>query len=102
MTTHTTTLRITQRGRLVVSALIALPVLVVSIFLASPGALADSTDTADSHEYVTVLAGDTLWTIAEMLDPDGDPRDVVHEIMRLNQLSSAALSPGQEIALPRR
>ena len=102
MTTHTATLRITRRGRLVLSGLIALPVLVVSVFLAAPGALAESTPTADTFEYVTVLAGDTLWSLAESVAPESDPRDVVHEIMRLNQMSSAALTPGQEIAIPRR
>jgi LysM repeat protein len=100
MTTHTT-LRITRRGRVVLAALIALPVLVVSLFLATPGAVAESTGTQDTYEYVTVLAGDTLWTIAESIAPQSDPRDVIHEIMTLNQLSSAALTPGQEIAIPR-
>jgi hypothetical protein len=101
MTTHTTTLRITRRGRVVLATLIALPVLVVSLFLAAPGAVAESTGNADSHDYVTVLAGDTLWTIAENIAPQSDPRDVIHAIMTLNQLSSAALTPGQEIAIPR-
>ncbi|MDA9786724.1 LysM peptidoglycan-binding domain-containing protein [Pontimonas sp.] len=100
MAPHTTSLRITRRGRFVLSALLALPVLVVSLFLAAPGALADSAEVGDSHDYVTVLAGDTLWTIAESVAPESDPRDVVHEIMKLNQLSSAALTPGQEIAIP--
>jgi hypothetical protein len=102
MTTHTTTLRITRRGRLVLATLIALPVLVVSLFLATPGALAESDGAPDTHDYVTVLAGDTLWTIAESVAPDADPRDVIHEIMLLNQLSSAAVTPGQDIAIPRR
>jgi len=101
MTTHTGTFRITRRGRVVLATVIALPVLVVSLFLATPGALAESSSAPDTHEYVTVLAGDTLWTIAESVAPESDPRDVVHEIMTLNQLSSAALVPGQEIAIPR-
>ena len=100
MAPHTTSLRITRRGRFVLSALLALPVLVVSLFLAAPGALADSAEVGDAHDYVTVLAGDTLWTIAESVAPESDPRDVVHEIMKLHQLSSAALTPGQEIAIP--
>jgi len=101
MTTHTTSLRITRRGRVVLATLIALPVLIVSLFLAAPGALAESAVSANTLDYVTVLAGDTLWTIAESVDPESDPRDVIHEIMTLNQLSTAALTPGQEIAIPR-
>jgi LysM repeat protein len=97
----TTTLRITRRGRVVLSALIARPVLVLSLVLASPGALAENTETPNDFEYHTVLAGDTLWGIASLVDPQADPRDTVAKIMTLNQLSSAALQPGQELALPR-
>jgi hypothetical protein len=97
----TNTLRITRRGRLVLSALVATPVLAMSLLLASPGALAESTPVANDFEYMTVLSGDTLWTIAQEVNPSGDPRDVVAEIMTLNGLSSASLTPGQEIAIPR-
>jgi LysM repeat protein len=50
---------------------------------------------------MTVLSGDTLWSIATLVNPEADPRDVVEEIIALNQLESAVLTPGQEIALPR-
>ena len=53
MAPHTTSLRITRRGRFVLSALLALPVLVVSLFLAAPGALADSDEVGDAHDYVS-------------------------------------------------
>ena len=67
----------------------------------SPGALAESDTASNDFEYMTVLSGDTLWSIATMISPDEDPRDVVANIISLNQLESAALLPGQEIALPR-
>jgi hypothetical protein len=102
MTTHAAPLRITRRGRAVLGSLIAVPVVALSLFLAAPGALAESSGSPDAHDYVTVLAGDTLWTIAAQLAPEEDPRDLVHEIMTLNQLTSAALTPGQEIAIPLR
>jgi LysM repeat protein len=73
----------------------------LSVFLASPGALADSEVTANDFDYMTVLSGDTLWSIATLVNPEADPRDVVEEIIALNQLESAVLTPGQEIALPR-
>jgi LysM repeat protein len=96
-----TTLRITRRGRFVLAAMIALPVVAVSLLVTSPGALAESAPVSNDFEYVTVMSGDTLWTIAELIDPTGDPRDMVAELMTLNQLTSASLSPGQELAIPR-
>lgn len=97
----TPTLRITTRGRAVLAFALALPVIALSVFLASPGALADSEVAANDFEYMTVLSGDTLWSIATLIDPAADPRDVVEDIISLNQLDSAVLTPGQEIALPR-
>lgn len=97
----TTTLRITRRGRVVLGTFLALPVLLVSLLLASPGAVAESTEVGNDFDYVTVLSGDTLWTIAKSVNPHADPRDVVAQIMKLNQLASGALQPGQELAIPR-
>jgi len=95
------TLQITTRGRVVLGALIAIPVLTISMFLASSAASAGSEPTDDPFEYVAVLSGDTLWSLAEMIAPEQDPRDVVAEIMSLNGLTSASLTPGQELAIPR-
>ena len=49
---------------------------------------------------VTVAAGDTLWSLAESVDPDADPRDVIAAIMTLNDLDSSALQAGQVLRLP--
>ena len=95
------TLRITTRGRVVLGSMVAIPILAVSLFVASSAASAESAVSGNSYEYVTVLSGDTLWSIADMVAPDRDPRDVVQEIMKLNGISSAQLMPGQELALPR-
>ena len=97
----TTSLRITRRGRVVLGLALALPVMAISVFLASSGALAESDAASDDFEYMTVLSGDTLWSIATMISPHEDPRDVVANIISLNQLETASLMPGQEIALPR-
>lgn len=97
----TTSLRITRRGRVVLGLALALPVMALSVFLASSGALAESDAASNDFEYMTVLSGDTLWSIATMISPHEDPRDVVAKIISLNQLETASLMPGQEIALPR-
>ncbi len=49
---------------------------------------------------VIVQSGDTLWSIATSLDGDGDVRDLVGEIQRLNGLAGTALVPGQVLELP--
>jgi hypothetical protein len=99
-----TRLRLTRRGRAVLTALAALP-LVVGILvgsLASGGALAgiDDGSTPVAFETVVVGAGDSLWGIAEQIAPSEDPREVILEIMRLNGLADAVVQPGQRLALP--
>ncbi len=64
--------------------------------LATPGPVLAGA-TASKTLYV-VQPGDTMWTIAERLDPGGDPRPVV---LRLEQeVGSDSLQPGQHLHLP--
>ncbi|MFC7573277.1 LysM peptidoglycan-binding domain-containing protein [Klenkia terrae] len=49
---------------------------------------------------VVVHSGDTLWSIAEAVAPDTDPRVVVDAIQEANGLSGAGLVPGQVLVLP--
>lgn len=53
-----------------------------------------------SGAVTTVGSGDTLWSLAEQVDPGADPREVIAAIMALNGLSSPALQPGQVLRLP--
>lgn len=46
-----------------------------------------------------VVAGESLWEIAAVLEPDADTRVVVDRLMRINDLSSAQLTPGQFLLL---
>jgi hypothetical protein len=48
----------------------------------------------------TVRPGDTLWSIAEAVDPHGDVRPLVDRLER--EAGSTAIYPGQSIALPGR
>lgn len=92
------TLRITRRGRLLLTALVSLPILAVSIFLATPGAQAGG-DTGVAETY-TVLSGESMWDIAEYLAPDTDPRMVIDTLMRVNGLTTTAVQPGQQLVVP--
>jgi len=103
----TTHLRLTRRGRVVFTTLGAAPLVVGALLIAFAGgtasAVAEGTRAdaaAASFEYVTVQAGQSLWKLAEAIAPTADPRDVIAEIVSLNQLSSENVQPGQRLALP--
>ncbi len=104
ITTPRTRLRLTARGRRVLAALASAPA-VVAIALAVLGggaalASGDAGAPAGSFAEVTVMSGETLWSIAQQVAPDADPRDVVDAIARLNALESAAVSAGERLAIP--
>ncbi|GGF35534.1 hypothetical protein GCM10010922_08360 [Microbacterium sorbitolivorans] len=99
-----TRLRITRRGRRVVAMLAATPlVAAAAIAIINGGAALGSNEqgvSADAFDSVTVMPGDTLWSIAEDVAPQEDPRDVVDEISDLNRLSSSTVDTGQRLFLP--
>jgi hypothetical protein len=97
-----TRLRLTRRGRVVFTGLAALPLVIWAfvLVLGSGAAAADVDSAGATFEYVTVGEGDSLWAIAETLDPSGDVREVIAEIVRLNGLDDAVVEPGQRLALP--
>lgn len=100
-----TRLRLTRRGRLVFTSVVALPVaamLAFSVLGAGSAAAARDDMAAQSATFatVTVFPGETLWGIAGDIAPAADPRDVVDAITRLNALDSAQLVAGQRLAIP--
>lgn len=97
-----TRLRLTRRGRVVFTTLAAVPLVLGAFGLAlnGGGALASGDGASVDFDYVTVHAGESLWSLAEDLAPTADPRDVVDAIVSLNQLGSAVLEPGQRLAVP--
>ncbi len=98
-------LRLTRRGRVVVAALAALLVTVISLLAASA---AEATNHALSPRtarqnlvQVLVRPGQSLWSVAESTDPDQDPRAVIQQIVDLNGLSSDVVFAGQQLWVPR-
>src|ERR1700712_5668738 len=93
-------LRLTRRGRLVLAALVSLPLiaaLAAFAILGGSSAIATSGDAAGTYSYVTVQPGESLWAIAQTLDPSADPRDIIAEIVNLNQLHSSDVQSGQRL-----
>lgn len=64
------------------------------------GQVANATDSQAAQVHYSVHAGDTLWKIAADLAPNQDPRDFIAQLAELNQLTSASVTPGQQLLLP--
>ena len=65
--------------------------------LATPGPVLAGAAASPNGVYV-VQPGDTMWTIAERLDPAGDPRPVVQKMEQ--EVGSDTLQPGERLQLP--
>jgi len=71
-----------------------------SIFASQGQAQASNEASNSSFTYVTVHAGDTLWSVAEKYAVNVDTREWIAELVSLNALQDNQLQPGQRIALP--
>jgi LysM repeat protein len=103
---HYSRVRLTPRGRFVarLAVITSLSVLLLSGFAAVTGATAGSTDSAIPTPYikVSVKPGETLWSIAASIAPEGDRRSLVADIVEVNRLKSPELQAGQKIFIPTR
>ncbi|MFH5880638.1 LysM peptidoglycan-binding domain-containing protein [Arthrobacter sp. NA-172] len=82
--------------------LLVAALLSVAGFLNSPAKAADSAAELQptSTTSVTVQSGQSLWGIAGTAAPSRDPRDVVAEIVQLNNLQDGRIVPGQQLFVP--
>jgi nucleoid-associated protein YgaU len=101
-----TPVRLTRRGRLVVTATAVLIVGAVSMALAGVAQATGHSAATAAHarEGVTkvlVRPGQTLWSLAEQYAPDADTRLVIQEILQLNSMSTDQVQPGQVLWVPR-
>jgi hypothetical protein len=98
-------LRLTRRGRVVVTLAAALLVTMVSLLLAG---VAQATNDGPSPRaarenlaQVIVRPGQSLWSVAESADPDQDTRAVIQQIIDLNSLNGDTVFAGQQLWVPR-
>lgn len=93
--------RLTRRGKIVVLAAAVALVTLLAIMFGSSSIAGGQAGAAPETTSVRVLPGHTLWEIAAEANPNGDIRQTVDEIVRLNSLPNAsALQMGSEIAVP--
>lgn len=96
-------LRLTARGRLLLGAsglVVALSLLSATSALGSGDGAGATASQLSSFEEITVLPGETLWSIAGEVAPEANRADVVAAIVDLNGLNGSALHSGQRLRVP--
>ncbi|WP_461170521.1 LysM peptidoglycan-binding domain-containing protein [Arthrobacter sp. Z1-15] len=97
-------LRLTRRGRLVFIGLplmlTAAAALTVLGFFTAPAVASNGGPDVTRTLQVSVTPGDSLWALAEEFAPERDPRDVVADIMELNNLPTERVPAGVQLFIP--
>ena len=57
-------------------------------------------ETVEQYDTVYVMAGDTLWDIANMYMPGIDTGEAVYKICKINDMKASDLMAGTEILVP--
>jgi nucleoid-associated protein YgaU len=99
---ETPALRLTRRGRMLVTALsvIVFGSAIVVLGLRVTGLLEPGPNFTHTVP-VQVAPGQTLWSIAQQTNPAQDPAIVVEKIADLNKLATPAdVTPGQTLQIP--
>ena len=97
-TTAANPVQLTVRGRRVLALIALLPI--VFLMVVFGGKVAQANSAAPAMTTVVVQPGQSLWDVAESVDPSSDPRAVILEIQQLNGLSTAQIAAGQQLIVP--
>ena len=95
--------RLTRRGRFLarMAVIASLSILLLAGFSLATGSQASSQSSDSPYIKVTVKPGETLWSIAAKIS-DGDRRELVDEIIEVNNLKSPEVNAGHKLFLPTR
>ena len=97
-------IKLTRRGRLVLSTVsfgIMLAISAFSLFgIATSSAKATNETSNSATTQIVVAPGETLWTIAARVNPEIDPRAVIEEIKALNVIEGSEVYAGQVLLVP--
>ncbi len=95
-----TTVRLTQRGRIVFVLAFLAAAFTVMVALGGWATATHDAGTPDPVRVVEVQEGDTLFAIAGRVAEPGQVREMVLKIEHLNSLSGAQIQVGQKLAIP--
>ena len=98
-------LRLTPRGRLLLGAsalVVALSLISANTALGSGAGAAGAAQSGSGYESITVLPGESLWSIASDIAPGfaAPTGDIVAMIIDINNLDSAELQAGEQLLVP--
>lgn len=95
-------LRLTRRGRLVVLIGALISIVLLGVFVGAGSVATQDPGTPVPTTTVVVGDGESLWSISSQIaaETEGDVREVMFEIERLNALESAYLYAGQRLRVP--
>lgn len=100
----TPALRLTRRGRLVLTTIAVAAAVVLALVFAMTAMTPTATAGASSqvsYVSVTVHEGDNLWTIASQHAPASmDVRDYILLVEEINGLQNGVVHPGSSLSLP--
>lgn len=98
--------KLTRRGKLLFRGLplITLAALIVlgAIALINPSEAHAGKEGASSvvTQEITVQSGQTLWDIALEVETSADTRDIVQQIIEINDLKGSSIDAGQRLEIP--
>jgi LysM repeat protein len=97
---NTSSIVLTSRGRVVLGLILTLLAIFVWVLFGSGTADAAGSSQGPATSVVVVQPGENLWSIAQSVDPDSDPRDLLIRIREMNALGSQHVFPGQSLIVP--
>ncbi|WP_258073687.1 LysM peptidoglycan-binding domain-containing protein [Arthrobacter sp. 08Y14] len=80
--------------------LAAAAALIVLGFFTAPAMASSGGPDVTRTVQVSVGAGESLWGLAQEFAPERDPRDVMEDIMELNNLTESRLIVGAQLYIP--
>ena len=92
--------RLTRRGRVVLLGLALAVALLAGVVFGGGSAATGEAGAEVPTRVIVVSEGDTLWGLAASVADEGEVREAMREIRRLNALDTSVLQLGQRLRVP--